>query len=84
MAGHLRPGTPALTKPLGEGIGLAEDPPGGDSFGMNRCGLLAEAMVRAAERGVRTGQERLALVEEAFHRARRRPRPALPQRRFGR
>jgi HopA1 effector protein family len=66
VAGHLRPGTPALTKPLGEGLGVAEDPPGGDSFGMDRCGLLAEAMVRAFELGRETGEERLALVEETF------------------
>jgi hypothetical protein len=66
VAEHLRPGTPALTKPLGEGLGLAEDPPGGDSFGMDRCGLLAEAMVRSVELGQQTGEQRLALVEQAF------------------
>jgi hypothetical protein len=66
VAEHLRPGTPALTKPLGEGIGVAEDPPGGDSFGMDRCAVLAEAMVRAFEHGRETGEDRLALVEEAF------------------
>lgn len=66
VAEHLRPGTPALTKPLGKGLGVAEEPPGGDSFGMDRCGLLAEAMVRAFELGRGTGEERLALVEEIF------------------
>ncbi len=66
VAEHLRAGTPALTKPLGEGLGLAEDPPGGDSFGMDRCGLLAEAMVGCAELGLQTNEERLALVERTF------------------
>ncbi len=66
VAKHLRQGTPALTKPLGEGIGLAEDPPGGDSFGMDRCGLLAEALVRAFELGRERREERLALVAETF------------------
>lgn len=66
VAEHLRPGAPALTKPLGEGIGVAEDPPDGDSFGMDRCGLLAEAMVRSFERGRETREERLALAEETF------------------
>jgi hypothetical protein len=66
VGGHLRPGTPALTKPLGEGLGLAEDPPGGDSFGMDRCGLLAEALVRAFERGRESTAERLGLVETVF------------------
>jgi hypothetical protein len=66
VGAHLRPGTPALTKPLGEGLGLAEDPPGGDSFGMDRCGLLAEAMVRGFERGRESAAERLELVEQVF------------------
>ncbi len=66
VAAHLRPGAPALTKPLAEGLGVAEDPPGGRSFGMDRCGLLAEAMVRAFERGLEGGEERLALVAQCF------------------
>lgn len=66
LAGHLRRGTPAFTKPLGEGLAVAEDPDAGESFGMDRCGLLAEAMVRASELGRETAAERLALVEEAF------------------
>jgi hypothetical protein len=46
---HLRRGVPALTFPVGLGVSVAEDPPGGDSFGTARCGLLAEGMVRAHE-----------------------------------
>jgi hypothetical protein len=68
VAEHLRAGTPALTKPLGAGIAVAEDPAGGESFGMDRCGLLAEAMVRAFELGREGTEERLALVEEEFER----------------
>lgn len=68
VAEHLRPGTPALTKPLGEGVAVAEDPPDGASFGMDRCGLLAEAVVRAFELGREGPQERLAAVDEAFAR----------------
>jgi len=66
VAQHLRPGSPALTKPLGDGLGVAEDPPGDDSFGMDRCGLLAEAMVRAFELGLEPGEERVGLVEGVF------------------
>jgi hypothetical protein len=66
VASHLRPGTPALTKALGEGVAVAEDPGGEDSFGTDRCGILAEAMVRAFELGRESAPERLALVEEAF------------------
>ncbi len=66
VAGHLRPGTPAFTKRLAEGLGLAEDPPGPDSFGTNRCRLLADAMVRAFELGLETTAEQLSLVERHF------------------
>jgi hypothetical protein len=63
VVGHLRPTTPALTKRLAHGLALAEGPPGGDSFGMHRCGLLADAFVRAFELGLATTPERLAVVE---------------------
>ncbi len=43
----LRPGIPAWTLELGPGVGLAEDA-GGESFGMSRCALVAEGIVRAA------------------------------------
>lgn len=66
VAGHLRPGTPAFTKRLADGLGAAEDPPGPDSFGTHRCGLLAEAMVRAFELELETTPERLELVEQHF------------------
>jgi len=66
VAAHLRPGTPALTKPLAEGLGVAEDPAGGQSFGMDRCGILAEAMVRSSELGLEGDEERLALVARCF------------------
>jgi hypothetical protein len=63
VAMHLRPSTPALTKPLAEGLAVAESPPGGESFGMHRCGLLAEAAVRAFELDLETSGEQLDLVE---------------------
>ena len=67
IGGHLKPAIPALTKPLAEGLGLAEDPrPAGDSFGMHRCRLLAEAVVRAHERRPGPAQARLEDVEARF------------------
>jgi len=45
--GPLQANVPAYTKRLATGIGLAEDPGGGASFGMNRCRLLAEAVLSA-------------------------------------
>ena len=40
---YLRPATPLLTRILHEGIGLAEDPATGESFGMSRSRLIAQA-----------------------------------------
>lgn len=48
LAGHLRAGVPAWTLELAPGVGLAEDE-AGESFGVRRCALLADAIVRAHE-----------------------------------
>ncbi len=66
----LRPVSPALTKPLAPGLALAEDP-GADaeSFGTNRCRLLAEGIVNAAERGAGSVAERMEVVAAHFARA---------------
>lgn len=62
VAPHLTERTPALTKRLAPGVALAEDPGGGASFGLHRCGLLAEALIRAHEDGLTTLEGRLARV----------------------
>ncbi|PYQ26416.1 MAG: hypothetical protein DMF56_24355 [Acidobacteria bacterium] len=49
IAAHLKKGQPAFTKVLAPGVALAEDPGRGDSFGMHRCGILAEGLIRAHE-----------------------------------
>src|SRR5689334_20779076 len=46
LAAHLGRAIPALTHPLAPGLGLAEDPGQGESFGLHRCMLLAEGLVR--------------------------------------
>jgi hypothetical protein len=66
IAGFLEPSVPALTKPLAPGLGLAEDPGIFVSFGMSRCYLLAEAIVRAAERHATDPATRLEVAEECF------------------
>jgi hypothetical protein len=43
----LRPAVPLFTRRLMPGVGLAEDPATGESFGQNRCRLVAEALVDA-------------------------------------
>ena len=66
-AATLKPATPALTRELAPGLGFAEDPGSSlTSFGMSRCQLLADGIVRAAELGAREPEERLAVVEERF------------------
>jgi hypothetical protein len=63
---HLRPSIPAFTLALTPGVGLAEHDGGAVSFGMLRCRLLAEAIVRAHRRGVTDLGERLAFVTDRF------------------
>ena len=62
----LKPPTPVFTKPLADGLGLAEDPRQGESLGMQRCRILAEGMLRAHEQGLRTVTESLPVVEACF------------------
>jgi hypothetical protein len=62
LRGALRPAIPPLTLRLAPGVGWAEDPGGLDSFGDHRAGLVAEGLVRAAERGERTPAERILRV----------------------
>jgi hypothetical protein len=66
VATSLRQGIPALTKPLASGIGLAEDPDQGESFGLHRCQLLAQGMIRAHEQGKKSAKERLQAVVDRF------------------
>jgi hypothetical protein len=63
---RLRKRTPAFTKALRPGIGLAEEPASGESFGTHRCRLLADGVVEAHERGARRSHERLAVVAAHF------------------
>jgi hypothetical protein len=58
----LKPGTPALTKQLAAGVGLAEDPGSEDSFGQHRCHLLADGVLRAYEHGRSSREDRLSEV----------------------
>jgi hypothetical protein len=57
---------PPFTKRLGPGVGLAEDPSSGFSFGMERCAVLAEGLWEAAREGARDEVARLAAVAAAF------------------
>ena len=64
---HLKPETPLFTKRLAPGLALAEEPGNGESFGMNRCRLLAEGIWNAyALQGLQSAQARLQAVTEQF------------------
>ena len=58
---------PMLTKRVGRGVGLAEDP-GSEavSFGQHRCRIIAEALVKSFETGARTANDRLGAVMRTF------------------
>lgn len=60
---HLRDAVPCFTKPLAKGLGLAEDPGGGESFGMTWAERILEAWPAAA-----AAQDPVAALVEALDR----------------
>ena len=62
---HLRDDVPLFSLRQAQGLGLAEDPETGESFGMNRCRHLAEAIWSAYIRRLPADQ-RLQAVKEQF------------------
>jgi len=60
----LRDDVPLFALGLAPGVAFAESPPNGESFGMHRCDLVAEGLVRAHERGERDVAARVATVRE--------------------
>jgi len=68
-APHLRPQTPAFTKPLASGVGVGEHTPAlGSSFGIGRCRLLAEGIADARERRLTLLEDRVDAVARRFAR----------------
>ena len=63
VADSIRPEVPAFAKSLAPGLGLAENPQVGGSFGKHRCGLLADGILRAYEL---QRSKPLAAVDESF------------------
>lgn len=63
---YLRRPVPRFTRALAPGLGIAEDPLNGESFGQNRCRLVALGLWRAFSAG-RTGRnQRAAAVAATF------------------
>lgn len=65
---HLRPATPLLTWRVHDGVGLAEDPATGESFGMSRSRLVAQAIWDAYARGMQGEEARVLELSIQFER----------------
>ena len=68
VAAFLRPAVPLMTKRLHDGIGLAEDPATGESFGMSRSRLIAQAIWDAYSRGMQSDEARMQELAIQFQR----------------
>lgn len=66
IEGWLGEETPLFTLRLASGLALAEDPGNGESFGMNRCRMLAEAVWSAYLQGDQSLAGRRAMVMSHF------------------
>lgn len=66
VVAELRAETPMFTRTLMHGVGVAEEPGTGESFGMHRCRLVAEGMVQAYLLGDSSPEACLRAVDEWF------------------
>lgn len=63
---HLKPEVPMFTKRLYDGLGLAEDPGNGMSFGMSRCKILAKSLCNCYEKGYSDMESRMSVFASSF------------------
>jgi hypothetical protein len=67
---HFRAATPLFTKTLAPGLALAEEPvqklAARESFGMNRCQLIANGLLTARRGGDESPEKRMAAILEQF------------------
>ena len=63
---HMREATPAFTLRIAPGLALAESLPDGESFGRDRCSLVAQALVGIAESGDRISEGSLDAISRHF------------------
>lgn len=66
VAAGLLPRVPLFTWRLRPGVGVAEEPNTGESFGMHRCRLAAEGVVEAWRQGRQTREARLQAIRDRF------------------
>lgn len=67
---HFQPEIPLFTKFLAPGLSLAEEPSQKfapqESFGMNRCQIVANALLEAWQKGKNALEERMRIIEQHF------------------
>jgi HopA1 effector protein family len=67
---HFQPEIPLFTKFLAPGLSLAEEPnhkfAAQESFGLNRCQIVANALLEAWEKGKNAIEERIQIIDEHF------------------
>lgn len=66
---RLRPGTPLFSREILPGMGGADEPGGGESFGQSRCRLVAGGLVDAWQAGESGPAARREAVDARFRRA---------------
>jgi hypothetical protein len=68
---HFKPEIPLFTKQLAIGLGLAEEPAKKfaerESFGMNRCQIIANGLLESFDRGSKSVDDRMAAILEQFN-----------------
>ena len=69
IATGLRPEVPLFTRKLADGLGVAEDPADGSSFGEHRCRVIANGLWESFEKGDSGPEDRAATLEKAFREA---------------
>ncbi|MDZ8187207.1 MAG: T3SS effector HopA1 family protein [Nostoc sp. ChiSLP02] len=69
---HFQPEIPLFTKFLAPGLGLAEEPTqkfaAQESFGVNRCQIVANALLEAWQKGKNAMEERMKAIDQHFKR----------------
>ncbi len=69
LASELRPEVPLFSRPLAPGLGVAEDPGTGLSFGQHRCQLAARAVWASYTRGDTTSEQQAVTCAEVVRAA---------------
>ena len=69
VQGILAADVPLFTRRLRPGLSVAEDPGTGESFGMHRMKIVAEALFASASAGVHLADEQLGAIRDAFEAA---------------